>query len=64
MWTESLEILDPYEALLTEKKMIWEVWYFIESDKISKLVEANSFDEALAMARAIDSRYSYGRMIK
>lgn len=64
MWTESLEILDPYEALLTEKKMIWEIWYFTASDKISMFVEANSFDEALSVARVIDEKYCYGRMIK
>lgn len=44
--------------------MIWEVWFYHCGDKLRILVEANSFDEALAIARSSDMRYNSARVYK
>lgn len=44
--------------------MIWEVWFYNCGEKVRTLVQANSFDEALAIARSSDMRYNSAMVYK
>lgn len=44
--------------------MIWEVWFYHFGEKVRTLVQADSFDEALKIARSSDMRYNSGRVYK
>lgn len=37
--------------------MVWEVWFYDDGLENTMYVIANSFDEAIALARQFDSRY-------
>lgn len=38
--------------------MVWEVWFYDDGVENTIYVTADSFDEAIALARQSDSRYS------
>lgn len=43
--------------------MLWKVWRYGIDKEISVTIEAESFDEAISIARQIDSRFSAAQVI-
>ena len=43
--------------------MIWKVWYYDDGLEITMYVAADSFDEAIALARQFDPRYCSGQVV-
>ena len=45
--------------------MIWKVWFInILGDEDCTFVKADSFDEAMDIARSLDMRYCYAQAVK
>ena len=45
--------------------MIWKVWFInILDDEVYTWVEADSFDEAMDIARSLDMRYCCAQVVK
>ena len=44
--------------------MTWKVWFIsILGDEVYTWVEADSFDEAMSIARSLDMRYCYAQAV-
>ena len=44
--------------------MIWKVWFIsILGDEVYTWVKADSFDEAMGIARSLDMRYCYAQVV-
>lgn len=44
--------------------MLWKVWYYnVFGDEIKTYVTADSFDEAMDIARCLDMRYSAAQVV-
>ena len=45
--------------------MTWQVWHTsVLGDEVFTFVKADSFDEAMDIARSLDMRYCYAQVVK
>lgn len=45
--------------------MLWKVWYYNKfGDEVKTYITADSFDDAMAIARSLDMRYNTAQVVE